>query len=133
MSDNKIIPINQNNTNEEEGGIMDSPIMGTIIEQVKPILQKVAVPMSKPMLKMIKDYLKGTEPKNPTGIKKFLVAQVDDKSDKVIFCVLDKEKTVLQAPKDALVFAKSIDNPTELVEQLMSFLGTNDNNEDEKK
>lgn len=133
MSDNKIIPINQNNEAEEEGlGIMNSPILATIIEQAKPILQKIAIPLGGPALNEAKNYLKGTEKKNPTGIKKYILVQVDEKTDNVILCVLDKSKTEVKAPRDAVQFIKSIDNPKEIIEQAMKIMGLNQE-EDEKK
>lgn len=108
---------------DTELGQMGDEVMGDMMKELKPLFERIGKPFLKPAFESIKNILKGTEEKDKVNPKKYMVLEVDEATDVVVFYMFDKDK-ILLAPQvtdgSFLIQAKPIENPIEFMEQLMS-------------
>lgn len=108
-----------------ELGQMGDEVMADMMKELKPLFEKIGKPFLKPAFESIKNILKGTEEKDKVNPKKYMILEVDEPSDVVVFWMLDKDKVTIAPNPDVKddsfrLQVKPIDNPIEFMEQLMS-------------
>lgn len=106
-----------------ELGQMGDEVMADMMKELKPLFEKIGKPFLKPAFESIKNILKGEEEKDKKSPKKYMILEVDEASDVVVFYMMDKDKIrIVPSVEDQsfLLQVKPIDNPIEFMEQLMS-------------
>lgn len=107
-----------------ELGQMGEETMAEMMSQFKPLFEKIGKPFLQPAFDSIKNILKGTEEADKPNPKKYMVLEVDEQYDVVVFYMFDKDKVKIipNDPNDESykLQIKPIENPIEFMEQLMS-------------